>query len=61
MTISPADIDSFIGLYKEVYKQEINRSQAEEQIKALIILIRMTYQPMTKAEHRKYYNGLKKA
>ncbi|MDD3285171.1 MAG: hypothetical protein PHG95_00820 [Patescibacteria group bacterium] len=61
MTISPADIDSFIGLYKEVYKQEINRSQAEEQIKALIILIRMTYQPMTKAEHCKYYKGLKKA
>lgn len=61
MIISSADIDSFIELYKEVYKQEISHSQAEEQIKALIILIRMTYQPMTKAEHRKYYKGLKKA
>ena len=61
MIISSADIDSFIELYKEVYKQEISRPQAEEQIKALIILIRMTYQPMTKAEHRKYYKDLKKA
>jgi hypothetical protein len=61
MTISPADINSFIELYKQVYKQEISRSQAEEQIKALIILMRMTYQPMTKAEHQKYYKGLKKS
>ncbi len=61
MTISPADINSFIKLYKQVYKEEISRSKAEEQIKALIILINLAYKPMTKAEHLKYYTSLKKA
>lgn len=58
MSFTEKDIDDFIALYKKTYNETISRDQALKEMSALVSLVEMTYKPMTKSEHKKYYNGL---
>lgn len=55
MPLTEKDIDDFIALYKKTYNKTIDREQAFREMSALVSLVEMTYKPMTKAEHKKYY------
>lgn len=60
MKLSEKDIDSFIELYDKSFKVKLSRCEALEQANALINLVKLTFKPMTRQEHRKYYGSLKK-
>ena len=58
MPLTEKDIDNFIALYKKTYNKTIDREQAYREMGDLVSLVEMTFKPMTKSEHKKYYNGL---
>jgi len=60
MSLTASDIDSFIDLYQKTFKKKVGRREAQEQANALLTLVKITYQPMTRQEYQKYYGTLKK-
>ena len=61
MKISEEDVSSFMALYEKEFHEKLTRSEGYRQALNLLILVEMTYKPMTRAEHRKYYGALKKS
>lgn len=60
MTITEAQLNSFIALYQKVYGITLPRNEAYKQASDLLWLVDLTYRPMTKKQWRKYYPLAKK-
>jgi hypothetical protein len=60
MEITSNDVESFMALYEKIYGEKLTKSEAYRQASDLLFLVKMTYKPMTRAQHRKYCGALKK-
>ncbi len=54
MVLSGKQISTFQNLYKEEFGEEISEEEAYIQAVKLIELVRITYQPITKEDYKKY-------
>ena len=54
MVLSGKHISSFQNLYKEEFGKDISEEEAYTQAVKLIELVRLTYQPITKENYKKY-------
>lgn len=54
MVLSGKQVSSFQNLYKEEFGEDISEEEAYIQAAKLIELVRMTYQPITKEDYKKY-------
>ena len=50
MQFTNEQLDSFIALYKQEFREEIDRAEALRQATSLVSLVKLTYVPMTKKE-----------
>ena len=51
MIFSDEQLNSFIALYKREFSEDIDRAEAQRQASALVSLVKLTYEPMTKREY----------
>ena len=54
MKFTNKQLDSFIALYKQEFGEEITKSEALKQATALVSLVKLTYEPMSKRDYSKY-------
>lgn len=59
MSLSESDIDIFIDLFNKTFQKKLSRLEAQEKAIALLTVVKITYKPMTRQEHQKYYCTLK--
>lgn len=60
MEITPDFIEKFKKLYLKTFGEKISDQEAYRQASDLLWLVKLTYKPMTKSQHRQYYGVLKK-
>ena len=51
MQFSDEQLKSFIALYKREFGEDIDRAEAQRQASALVSLVKLTYEPMTRSEY----------
>lgn len=51
MQFSDEQLKSFIELYKREFSEDIDRAEAQRQASALVSLVKLTYEPMTRSEY----------
>ena len=51
MIFSDEQLNSFIALYKREFSEDIDRAEAQRQASALVSLVKLTYEPMTRSEY----------
>lgn len=54
MGFTDQQIDNYIALHKKEFNEDIDRAEALRSATALVNMVRITYQPMTKADYIKY-------
>lgn len=54
MKFTEEQLNSFIELYKEQFGETIDRAEAQRQATALVSLVKLTYEPMSKRDFEKY-------
>ena len=60
MEITPSFMKEFKKLYQKIFKIEISDDEAYKQTADLLWLVKQTYKPMTKSQHKQYHRNLKK-
>ena len=56
----PGKWKEFKKLYQKIFKIEISDDEAYKQTADLLWLVKQTYKPMTKSQHKQYHRNLKK-
>lgn len=51
MQFSDEQLKSFIALYKREFGEDIDRAEAQRQASALVSLVKLIYEPMTRSEY----------
>ncbi|HNV61803.1 MAG TPA: hypothetical protein PKN54_02550 [Candidatus Cloacimonas acidaminovorans] len=54
MKFTEEQLNSFIELYKKQFGETIDRAEALRQATALVSLVKLTYEPMSKKDFEKY-------
>ena len=54
MKFTEEQLNSFIELYKKQFGKTIDRAEALRQATALVSLVKLTYEPMSKKDFEKY-------
>jgi len=54
MKFTNEQLDSFIKLYKKEFDEVIDQAEALRQATALVSLVKLTYEPMSKKDFEKY-------
>ena len=60
MIFTDEQLNSFIALYEREFGEKIDRAEAIRQATALVSLVKLTYEPMTKKDFKKYSEHLPK-
>jgi hypothetical protein len=58
MKFTEEQLNRFIKLYKQEFCEEIDQAEALRQATALVSLVKLTYEPMSKKDF-KFYSSLK--
>lgn len=58
MNFTEEQLNNFIKLYKQEFGEEIDQAEALRQATALVSLVKLTYEPMSKKDF-KFYSSLK--
>jgi hypothetical protein len=58
MNFTEEQLNSFIKLYKQEFGKDIDKAEALRQATALVSLVKLTYEPMSKKDF-KFYSSLK--
>lgn len=58
MKFTKEQLDSFIKLHKQEFGETLDRAEAQRQATALVSLVKLTYEPMSKKDF-KFYSSLK--
>jgi len=56
MQFTRAQLKSFIELYRQEFNEEISEAEALKQATALVSIVKLTYEPMSKKDFEKYSN-----
>ncbi len=59
MKFTKEQLNSFIKLYKQEFNEDIDYAEAQKQATALVSIVKLTYEPMSKNDFKKY-SSLKK-
>ena len=54
MKFTNKQLNSFIELYEKEFGEVIDRAEAQRQATALVSLVKLTYEPMSKKDFKKY-------
>ena len=54
MKFTNEQLNSFIELYEKEFGEVIDRVEAQRQATALVSLVKLTYEPMSKKDFKKY-------
>ena len=54
MKFTNEQLNSFIELHEKEFGKVIDRAEAQRQATALVSLVKLTYEPMSKKDFRKY-------
>lgn len=54
MKFTKAQLKSFIELYRQEFGEEISEAEALKQATALVSIVKLTYEPMSKKDFEKY-------
>jgi hypothetical protein len=54
MKFTKEQLDSFIELHRKEFGEILDRAEAQRQATALVSLVKLTYEPMSKKDFKKY-------
>lgn len=54
MKFTKVQLKSFIELYRQEFGEELSEAEALEQATALVSIVKLTYEPMSKKDYEKY-------
>jgi len=59
MKFTSEQLNSFIKLYEQEFGEKLDNAKALEQATALVSLVKLTYEPMSRKDFAKYSKHLK--
>jgi len=60
MKFTEQELNSFIALYKKEFGDELSKAEAQQKATALVSIVKLTYEPMTKKEFNEHISACKK-
>lgn len=60
MNFTDEQLSSFIKLFKQEFGKDIDRAEALRQATALVSLVKLTYEPMSRKDWKKHTKHLEK-